>query len=97
MKGSVPGSQKSDRSKMLHILSEKKRRAFYDSQIGKFAEVLFEADHKNGFMHGFSRNYVKVKAPYDPLMINEMRQVKFENIASDGDMDISEFSETFIH
>jgi threonylcarbamoyladenosine tRNA methylthiotransferase MtaB len=40
---------------------------------------------------------VKVKAPYDPLMINEMRQVKFENIASDGDMDISEFSETFIH
>lgn len=97
MKGAVPGSQKSDRSKMLHILSEKKRRAFYDSQIGKFAEVLFEADQKNGFMHGFSRNYVKVKAPYDPLMINEMRQVKFENIASDGDMDISEFSETFIH
>ena len=97
MKGAVPGSQKSDRSKMLHILSEKKRRAFYDSQIGKFAEVLFEADQKNGFMHGFSRNYVKVKAPYDPLMINEMRQVKFENISSDGDMDISEFSETFIH
>ena len=97
MKGSVPGSQRADRSKMLHILSEKKRRAFYENQLGKMAEVLFEADHKNGFMHGFSRNYVKVKAPYDPLLINEMRQVKFENIASDGDMEISELAETFVH
>ena len=97
MKGSVPGSQRADRSKMLHILSEKKRRSFYENQLGKTAEVLFEADHKNGFMHGFSRNYVKIRAPYDPLMINEMRQVKFENIASDGDMDISELTETFVH
>jgi threonylcarbamoyladenosine tRNA methylthiotransferase MtaB len=97
MKDSVPGSQRADRSKMLHILSEKKRRSFYENQLGKTAEVLFEADHKNGFMHGFSRNYVKVRAPYDPLMINEMRQVKFENIASDGDMDISELTETFVH
>jgi threonylcarbamoyladenosine tRNA methylthiotransferase MtaB len=97
MKGSVPGSQRADRSKMLHILSEKKRRAFYENQLGKMSEVLFEADHKNGFMHGFSRNYVKVKAPYDPLLINEMRQVRLENIASDGDMEISEFAETFVH
>jgi threonylcarbamoyladenosine tRNA methylthiotransferase MtaB len=97
MKGSVPGSQRADRSKMLHILSEKKRRAFYENQLGKTAEVLFEADHKNGFMHGFSRNYVKVKAPYDPLLINEMRQVRLESIASDGDMEIAELTETFVH
>lgn len=97
MKGSVPGSQRADRSKMLHILSEKKRRAFYECQLGKMAEVLFEADHKNGFMHGFSRNYVKVKAPYDPLLINEMRQVRLENITPDGDMEITELAETFTH
>ncbi len=97
MKGSVPGSQRADRSKMLHILSEKKRRAFYENQLGKNAEVLFEADHKNGFMHGFSRNYVKVKAAYDPLLINEMRSVKLERIATDGDMEISELAETFVH
>jgi len=97
MKGAVPGSVRAERSKMLHILSEKKRRAFYETQIGKSTQVLFEADHKNGFMHGFSRNYVKVKAPYDPLLINEIKQVKFENIASDGDMDISEPAEIFVH
>ena len=97
MKGAVQGSVRAERSKMLHILSEKKRRAFYETQIGKSTQVLFEADHKNGFMHGFSRNYVKVKAPYDPLLINEIKQVKFENIASDGDMNISETAEIFVH
>ncbi len=97
MKGKVPGSQRSDRSKMLHILSEKKRRAFYETQVGKPASVLFEADHKDGFMHGFSRNYVKVKTPYDPLLVNELRAVKLENIAFDGDMEISENAEVFVH
>lgn len=97
MKGSVPGSQRADRSKMLLILSEKKRRAFYESQIGKSAQVLFEADQKKGYMHGFSRNYVKVRGPYDPLMVNEIRNIKFELIAADGDMEISETAESFVH
>lgn len=97
MKGSVTGSVRFERNKMLHILSEKKRRAFYETQKGKQAEVLFEADHKDGFMHGFSRNYVKVKAPYDPLMVNEIRSVKFDNIAPDGDMEITETPEIFAH
>ena len=97
MKGVVPGSVRAERSKMLHILSEKKRRAFYQTQVGKSTQVLFEADHKNGFMHGFSRNYVKVRAPYDPLLINDIKQVKFENIASDGDMEISELVENFVY
>ena len=97
MKGAVPGALRAERSKMLHILSEKKRRAFYQTQVGKSTQVLFEADHKNGFMHGFSRNYVKVRAPYDPLLINDIKQVKFENIASDGDMEISESVEIFVH
>ncbi len=97
MKGKVPGSQRSDRSKMLHILSEKKRRAFYETQVGKPASVLFEADHKDGFMHGFSRNYVKVKTPYDPLLVNELREVKLESIAFDGDMEISEEAVVFMH
>jgi len=76
MEGRVPGSHRSDRSKMLHILSEKKRRAFYESQLGKTVEVLFEADVKDGYMHGFSKNYVKVRERYDPLWVNEIRPVK---------------------
>src|SRR5690606_21305441 len=67
----APGAQRGDRSKMLHILSEKKRRSLYQTQLGKKGDVLFESDVKDGYMHGFSRNYVKVRTPYDPLLVNE--------------------------
>lgn len=97
MENPVPGSQRADRSKMLHILSEKKRRAFYESQAGKDAEVLFEGDHKDGFMHGFSRNYVKVKTPYDPLLVNDIRKVKLISLADDGDMEVEEYREVLQH
>lgn len=97
MENPVPGSQRADRSKMLHILSEKKRRAFYESQLGATMQVLFEGDLKEGFMHGFSRNYVKVRAPYDPLWINELKTVKLTEIAADGDVEISEIIETLAH
>jgi threonylcarbamoyladenosine tRNA methylthiotransferase MtaB len=97
MDGSVPGSQRADRSKMLHILSDKKRRAFYESQLGKSYEVLFEGDQKEGYMHGFTRNYVKVKTPYDPLLVNELRTVDLLQIAADGDVEIQEKQEVFSH
>lgn len=97
MAGAVPGAQRADRSKMLHILSDKKRRFFYESQLGKTAEVLFEADQKSGYMHGFTRNYVKVKAPYDPILINELKAVELVNIAADGDVEIIEKQEVLVH
>ncbi|MBC7913673.1 MAG: tRNA (N(6)-L-threonylcarbamoyladenosine(37)-C(2))-methylthiotransferase MtaB [Pyrinomonadaceae bacterium] len=97
MPNPVPGSQRADRSRMLHILSEKKRRAFYESQLGKQVEILFEADQKEGYMHGFSRNYVKIKAPYDPLLINGIKNVQLVNIASDGDVEILETAEILSH
>ena len=97
MEGAVPGAQRSDRSKMLHILSEKKRRAFYESQLGSVDEVLFEGDIKDGFMHGFSKNYVKVRTAYDPLLVNEVVPVKFVNISENGDVDIEELPEVLAH
>jgi threonylcarbamoyladenosine tRNA methylthiotransferase MtaB len=97
MENPVPGSQRADRSKMLHILSEKKRRAFYETQAGKDAEILFEGDQKEGFMHGFSRNYVKVKTPYDPLLVNELKAVKLIEVADDGDMEVEEYKEVLSH
>jgi len=93
----VPGSTRADRSRMLHILSEKKRRAFYESQLGKDAEVLFEADHKEGYMNGFTSNYVKVKAKYDPLLVNELRKVQLTSIGPDGEVEITEASEVLHH
>ncbi|MGI4805748.1 MAG: tRNA (N(6)-L-threonylcarbamoyladenosine(37)-C(2))-methylthiotransferase MtaB, partial [Janthinobacterium lividum] len=75
LSGVVPGSTRAERSKMLHILSGKKRRAFYESQVGKLADVLFERETNDGLMHGFTRNYVKIETVYDPLMVNEIRPV----------------------
>ena len=82
----VDGSQKSERSKMLHILSDKKRHAFYESQIGKKGEVLFEESNENGLMEGFSENYVRFKSAYDPLLINTIQSVRYKSITENGEV-----------
>ncbi|HVS91576.1 MAG TPA: tRNA (N(6)-L-threonylcarbamoyladenosine(37)-C(2))-methylthiotransferase MtaB [Mucilaginibacter sp.] len=97
MPNPVPGSTRADRSKMLHILSDKKRRAFYETQLNRTCEVLFEGDIKDGFMHGFTRNYVKVRAKYDPVLVNELKNVHLTNISPDGDVEITEANEIFVH
>ena len=85
IENSVAGSERAERSKMLHNLSEKKRRYFYESQLQKTATVLFEAEHKNGFIYGFTENYVKVKTNYDPVLVNELKTIELTEIdASDG-------------
>jgi threonylcarbamoyladenosine tRNA methylthiotransferase MtaB len=66
MDGVVPMNVRNKRSKMLRGLSVKKRRAFYESQIGTNRTVLFESDNKEGYIHGFTENYVKVKTPWNP-------------------------------
>ena len=76
----VPQSKRAERSKMLHILSDKKRRYFYEQQLGKSFEVLFEEDVEDGQMQGFTENYVRVTAKYDPLLINETKQVTLVSI-----------------
>jgi len=97
MSGTVPGSTRAERSKMLHMLSDKKRRAFYETQLNKTEEVLFEGDIKDGFMHGFTRNYVKVKTKYDPILVNELKTVYLTNISHDGDVEITESEEILVH
>ena len=89
--GKVHGNEKAERQKMLQILSEKKRRAFYESQLGKFTEVLFEASGKDGLMEGFTRNYVKVQASYDPMWVNEEVKGFLHCINAGGDVDFGEF------
>lgn len=97
MQERVAGSVRADRNKMLHILSDKKRRAFYESQIGNVAEVLFEDDQKDGFMHGFSRNYVKVRAKYDPVLVNEVKLVKLVEIGAAGEVEVAEIETVLAH
>ncbi len=82
MPGSLPHSERAERSRMLHILSDKKRRAFYEQNLGRTATVLFENDVENGYMHGFTENYIRVAALYDPLLVNELKTVRLLRINS---------------
>ena len=86
MDNAVPMAIRCERSQKLHLISDKKRRAFYESQEGKSKQVLFEAEENGGIMHGFSENYVKVSIPFDPTLINQTVQVRLEKIGTDGNM-----------
>ncbi len=84
MDGIVPKRVRKKRSKMLRGLSVKKRRAFYESQLGTLRSVLFEGENKSGYIHGFTENYVKVKAPWNPALVNTLHKVELTEIADDG-------------
>ena len=88
LEGVVPANVRAKRSKMLRGLSVKKRRAFYESQIGTIRKVLFETENKEGYIHGFTENYVKVKTPWNPELSNTLRQVQLTNIDDDGSVRI---------
>lgn len=84
MNGVVPKNVRNKRSKMLRSLSVKKRRTFYESQIGTTRTVLFESENKEGYIHGFTENYVKVKAPWNPELVNTLHEVELTKIDDDG-------------
>jgi len=85
----VPVNIRKQRNKQLRILSAKKLRKFYDSQLGSVQSVLFEADNKEGWMHGFTRNYVKVRVPYNSDFINQVYDCRLESISDNGDVDVT--------
>ena len=84
MNNVVPKNVRSKRSKMLRGLSVKKRRAFYESQLGTSRIVLFESENKEGYIHGFTENYVKVKTPWNPELVNTLHEVELTKIDEDG-------------
>ena len=84
MDGVVNKKDRAKRSKMLRGLSVKKRRAFYESQLGTIRTVLFESENKEGYIYGFTENYVKVKTPWNPELINTLHKIELTNIDEDG-------------
>ncbi len=93
----VPMKERNRRSRMLRSLSEKKKRYFYEQNIGKEATVLFEDDVQDGFMHGFTENYVRVAAKYDPMLINELKKVKLTGLNASGLMEVAETDNYIVH
>ncbi len=84
MEGVVPMDVRNKRSKMLRSLSVKKRRQFYESQLNTIRSVLFEGENKEGYIHGFTENYVKVKTPWNPELVNTLHTVQLTEIDQDG-------------
>ena len=80
----VPKEVRSERSKMLHILSEKKKRYFYEQFLGKSFNVLLEAEQHEGFLNGFTENYIKVKVPYETALENTIQQININTIDSEN-------------
>ena len=95
MDGIVPMKIRNERSKMLRILSEKKRRKFYEENLGKTFTVLFEEDVEDGKMHGFTENYIRVAAKYDPILINELKNVTLFEINEKGTVEVLEPEHTY--
>ena len=96
MDGVVPVPERKKRNKMLRILSEKKKMAFYQTQIGKTLPVLWEHEDKDGIMFGFTENYVRVQKPYDQNSVNQIENLKLNKIESDGTVSVVPVFEEFL-
>lgn len=96
MEGIVPISERKKRNKMLRILSEKKKMAFYQTQLGKTLPVLWEHENKDGKMFGFTENYVRVQKDFDAASINQIEFLNLEKILSDGTVSVQSSYENFL-
>ncbi|MDG1097809.1 MAG: tRNA (N(6)-L-threonylcarbamoyladenosine(37)-C(2))-methylthiotransferase MtaB, partial [Bacteroidia bacterium] len=84
--GRVQQNIRKERSTQLISLSEKKKRFFYEQFVGERHLVLFEEENRNGYMYGFTPNYIKVKMEYDPILVDELTEVKLTTIDEEGMM-----------
>jgi len=89
MAGAVPQNARRERSRLLRSLSMKKRRYFYHQHLGSARQALFESDDDNGWMYGFTDNYIKVKTTFDPQLANRLMPVQLETIDPDGKVRIT--------
>ena len=84
MSGVVSINSRKKRSKLLRGLSVKKRRSFYEKSIGSKQTVLFEGENKSGYIQGFTENYIKVRCPWDPNLVNTLHDIVLKEIDQDG-------------
>lgn len=97
IEGVVPQKVRNERSTMLRTLSEKKRRYFYEQHLGGSFNVLFESQEENGQIEGFTENYVRVTAKYDPLLVNDIKTVQLTQINESGQVEVTEPAEVLAH
>ena len=81
----VPAEERNKRSNILRSLSVRKKQFFYERQLGEIVDVLFENENKKGYITGYSNNYLRVKLPWNPYLINKKRKVKLLRIDKYGE------------
>ena len=86
MDGVVSKSDRADRSKQLRILSNKLQRSFYEKYLDTEHTALFEQENKNGYLFGFTDNYIKIKIPFQSAIRRTKKQVNLTAIDDDGIM-----------
>lgn len=88
MDDAIPAAVRQERNKMFRILSEKKKRSFYEENIGSEATVLFETENHNGIIYGYTENYIRIKTKYNPAHANRLVNVVMRDLSGDGMMEI---------
>ena len=84
MSDKVPEKDKSTRSQVLRDLSRKKKNTFYEANINRPHNILWESENKRGYIHGFTTNYIKVRQFWNPSLVNKIHKVKLTNIDKEG-------------
>jgi threonylcarbamoyladenosine tRNA methylthiotransferase MtaB len=87
MADAVPMHVRKERSKILHLLSDRKKRMFYEQNLGNIRIALIESEQDEGWMYGFTENYVKIRIPFDATFANQFIKVRLKKVNSDGTMD----------
>ena len=88
IQNSVPMSVRKERSKRLRQLSAEKKEHFYRSQINQVGEVLFERENKDGYMYGWSENYIRVRQVYDASKVNQLTTFRYSDLESSRSCDL---------
>ena len=88
MEGTIPLGKRKERNKMLTILSDKKKRHFYEQHVGQSRPVLFEGHKDKSLISGFTDNYIKVELPYSPDLINTIQEVELKGVNENGLMTV---------
>ena len=78
---SIPIEKRRERNKKLRIFSDKLKRAFYQTHIGETHDVLFEHENDNGFMNGYTSNYIRVRIPYKEDMVGKIAKVRLMKLS----------------
>lgn len=89
MENQLSETEKQIRSKKLHHLSDRKKMAFYLQNAGTIHEVLWESDIDQGYMFGFTGNYIRCKKIHNADEVNTIETVRLTEIDIDGVFKIS--------